>query len=118
MANGRSGEFSLFGSGTVSFGLISFDAYVAAGIVPKAPTNSTLNTPKGPTPDYPSGYALGVQRVGVAVSPNNYQATYGPSLLPITAARQVSFTRVSPSVPYLGYVLNWPRALCKVATGH
>ena len=117
MANGSSGEFSLFGTGTVSFGLISFDAYVAGGIVPNAPTSSTLNTPSGLTPNDPSGIVAAVGRTGMAASPNNYQVTYGPSLLPITLARQVSATRVTPSIPYLGYFVNWPRALCKVATG-
>lgn len=111
VANGRTGEVSISASGSVSFGLTSFDIYGAAGAVRDVPRNSSLNTNAN------VGYAGGVGRWGATVDRNSVQVTAGPSLLPVTAARQVSATRVSPSVPFLGYALNLARGLCKLVTG-
>ena len=113
VANGRSGQFSFYITGTTSAGLAAFDAYLAGGFVPKAPNNQALSTKGNPSP----GIALGLGRSGVNASPNNFQGTFGPSLLPVTAAALASATAVSPSIPYLGYISNWPRAVCKAATG-
>jgi RHS repeat-associated protein len=112
IANGRTGEFSFYATGDASFGLISFDAFVAAGFVMNLPANSNLNTNA-----YVSR-AFGFYRFGGSGGSGSYQATAGPSFSPATAAKQVSATRVSPSIPLLGYALNLPRAACKLATGH
>jgi RHS repeat-associated protein len=112
IANGRTGEFSFYATGGASFGLISFDAFVAAGFVMNLPANSNLNANA-----YVSR-AFGFYRYGGSGGSGSYQATAGPSFLPATAAKQVSATRVSPSIPLLGYALNLPRAACKLATGH
>jgi RHS repeat-associated protein len=111
-ANGQSGELSVFVTGTFSFGLIGPDAYAFAGVVPNAPENAALNGQGSP------GIALGYSRNGVNISKNNYQVTYGPSLIPYTAAIQDSSTAALTSIPYLGYLFNFPRAICKAATGN
>lgn len=114
VANGASGEASLAFTGTTSFGLIGPDAYAAGGFIFRAPTNSGLNTGNNPTPSL----AVGIERVGLNISGNEVQATVGPALSPITVALQANATKVTATVPWVGYMLNLPRAACKLVTGH
>jgi len=113
VANGASGEVSLFSTGTTSIGFIGPDAYAALGVARNAPTNSSLNSHGQPS----KGIAVGLSRTGVQASKDSFQGTYGVSMLPVTVAYQASLTNVSGSVPFLGYLLNPPRAICRAVTG-
>jgi RHS repeat-associated protein len=120
-SNGNSGEFSVYTSVGPSAGLIAYDAYVSGGAVFNAPTNASLNTP----PQMSVNNLLnattasgGLGRVGVSVGTNSIQGTFGPSVLPVTAAVTTAPTRVLLTIPFVGKLLNYPRAICKFLTGH
>jgi hypothetical protein len=113
VANGNSGEFALAFTGTTTVGLASFDSYVSYGVVYNAPTNASLNS----TPDLAPGGVVAGQRFGLNFNSNGWQATAGPSLVPATVGFTASGTKVTPSIPYLGYVFNNQRAVCKLLTG-
>jgi len=101
-----------------SAGLIAPDAYISTGFITSLPSNSALRTDPKDVDASPATYSGGVGRVGVSVNPKSgsYQFTMGPNLLPVTLAASKGPTLVSPSIPYLGYVLHPTRAICKLLT--
>jgi RHS repeat-associated protein len=110
LANGNSGELSVQITGTLSYGSIANDAYGSLGVVYSAPSNAS-------TTGFSKTSAYGVGRVGVVNGSNSLQGTLGPSILPITFARQGNATGNQVTVPYAGYLLQPTRALCKLVTG-
>jgi hypothetical protein len=114
-ANGASGELSLTGTMSINVGLILPDAYASIGAVFKAPTNASLNS-SIQKPDAPQ-VTIGIERVGASFTPNSAQLTFGPSFSPYTVAVGGSVTKTTATIPYLGYLLQPSRAVCKAITG-
>jgi RHS repeat-associated protein len=112
-ANGSSGELTASVSLGFSGGVVSPDVYFASGATWNAPDNSGLDSHGQPS----LSYAGGVYRAGVSGGDGSYQVTYGPSVLPVTLAVQLSASKPLFTIPYAGYAYNLKRAACKLATG-
>jgi RHS repeat-associated protein len=115
-ANGKSGELSLTLTMSLDVGVVAPDAYVYSGIVKSADSNDDLNTPSNVPA---TSYNAGVWRAGVSVDRDtgDFQATFGPSAWYVSAFIQQSVTKTLATIPYVGYLLNPQRSLCKLITG-
>ena len=114
-ANGASGELTLSLSLGLSGGVIGPDAYVSASVTPNAPDNSCLDSHGELSPSINAGYG----RVGYSGGGGTHGGTFGPSLLTIPTA-SVSLMASKPliNLPYVGYLAQPLRAVCRAVTGH
>jgi len=112
-ANGVSGEYTFGFQITDTKGIVAPGAAIVGTVSWNAPNNSILTNSTAPT------YNVGYQRYGLTVTPGTSTVgfTLGPSLSPITADRSTAPVSKSFTVPYVGYLMNLPKALCTATTG-
>ena|SRR5215472_14839231 len=117
-ANGNSGQLGITITHSFQAGLAGPDAYVYGGIVWNAKDNSALGGQwQHPMTNFTNFGQLSILKNGIMVDEHgNITGTFGPSLFPVQVSGGVSRTGVLGNIPFLGYLLNPNRTLCKSIT--
>jgi hypothetical protein len=113
-ANGNSGQLGINVTQNANFGVTAYDAYVYAGAIWNASDNSQVGG-GGKFMNFSNTGSASIGKTGLTVDQHgNVTATYGPSLFPYNISGGTSRSFVPVNIPFLGYLVNSNRTLCKI----